>query len=320
MLQHSFQNSRFHKLFPKLYSFMNYRTKRMASTLVETKRDGKVFLIAINRPSHRNSVNLETGRQLLDAFKQFESNDEVSVAVFYGKGNFCAGYDLKELASWDTTNQKSSIPYAPMGPSKTVFKKPIIAAISGYAVAGGLELALMCDLRVAEDDVTLGVFCRRFGVPLIDGGTVRLPHIIGLSRALDLILSGRAVKADEALAMGLVNRVVSKGNALKTAVELANEIASFPQECMLADRRSCMYAMYDMQTLEGAMQFEHNNGKIQASREAQIKNVVSKNECKQFSTISVGKGIIHQESIEGAGKFVKGSGRNGSFSDWKSKL
>ncbi|XP_033116215.1 LOW QUALITY PROTEIN: short-chain-enoyl-CoA hydratase-like [Anneissia japonica] len=249
--------------------------------LVETEKRGKVFLIAINRPANRNAVDHETGEQLCNAFGDFESDDEASVAVFYGKhGNFCAGYDLKELASMDPSTLKhSSVNYAPMGPSKTVFSKPVIAAISGYAVAGGLELALMCDMRVAEEDAIMGVFCRRFGVPLIDGGTVRLPYLVGLSRALDLILTGRPVLADEALSMGLVNRVVPVGDGVKSAVELANQIASFPRECMLADRKSSMYAAYDAKSWQDAMRFEHENGNVEAfSFDEQVVHILYYNE------------------------------------------
>uniref|UniRef100_A0A1I8H525 Dynein light chain 1, cytoplasmic n=1 Tax=Macrostomum lignano TaxID=282301 RepID=A0A1I8H525_9PLAT len=212
----------------------------MASqTLLEVTRTGRCFLVGLNRPEKRNCVNSELARLLYSAFKQFEKDSESSVLVLHGRGgNFCSGFDLAEAAKFDEAS------LAPMGPSRLRLSKPSVAAISGYAVAGGLELALLCDLRVVEASATLGVFCRRFGVPLIDGGTVRLPALIGLSRALDLILTGRPVGAREAAEMGLANRVCPDGQALQTAVALAEEIASFPQACARADRASAVAAAY----------------------------------------------------------------------------
>ncbi|XP_077989968.1 enoyl-CoA hydratase EchA19-like [Glandiceps talaboti] len=261
---------------------------------VVTEKRGKVFLIGINRPHARNAVNIETGVQLLKAFQEFDKDDDSLVAVFHGKGGcFCAGFDLKELAMGSRIPEASrDIKYAPMGPSKVVFSKPIIGAINGYAVAGGLELSLICDMRVVEESAIMGVFCRRFGVPLIDGGTVRLPKLIGLSRALDMMLTGRPVTAQEALQFGLANRVVPDGTALDEAIKLANEIASFPQECMKADRRSAYYASYDSQSFDDAMIFEHKNGQP----------------------------IIMKESVKGAGRFTSGVGKSGSFEEFKSKL
>jgi len=183
-------------------------------------------------------VDPETARSLADAFRAFEADADASVSVLWGEGGtFCAGADLKAFAAgkYDHVSAEGD---GPMGPSRLLLEKPAIAAIEGYAVAGGLELALWCDLRVVAEDATLGVFCRRWGVPLIDGGTVRLPRLIGLSRALDLILTGRPVKAQEALQMGLANRVVPCGAARAAAEELAREIAAFPQLCMRTDRRS----------------------------------------------------------------------------------
>lgn len=198
---------------------------------------GAVRVIRIVRPEVRNAVDRSTAAALFAAFEAFEVSD-AAVAVLSGAGgNFCAGADLKAFAAGDGNRLESSGP-GPMGPSRMRLSKPVIAAIEGFAVAGGLELALWCDLRVAASDATLGVFCRRWGVPLIDGGTVRLPRLIGLSRALDLILTGRAVDAAEALDFGLVNRVVAPGSAESAAVALGRDIAGFPAGCMLADRAS----------------------------------------------------------------------------------
>lgn len=205
---------------------------------VRVEKQGPVTTVILSRPSARNAVDPETARSLADAFRAFEADADASVAVLWGEGGtFCAGADLKALAAgkYDRVSPEGD---GPMGPSRLLLDKPAIAAIEGYAVAGGLELALWCDLRVVAKDATLGVFCRRWGVPLIDGGTVRLPRLIGLSRALDLILTGRPVKAQEALQMGLANRVVPCGAARAAAEELAREIAAFPQLCVRTDRRS----------------------------------------------------------------------------------
>jgi enoyl-CoA hydratase len=205
---------------------------------VRVEKQGPVTTVILSRPSARNAVDPETARSLADAFRTFEADADASVAVLWGEGGtFCAGADLKAFAAgkYDRVSPEGD---GPMGPSRLLLDKPAIAAIEGYAVAGGLELALWCDLRVVAEDATLGVFCRRWGVPLIDGGTVRLPRLIGLSRALDLILTGRPVKAQEALQMGLANRVVPCGAARAAAEELAREIAAFPQLCVRSDRRS----------------------------------------------------------------------------------
>jgi len=208
-------------------------------TEVQLTRQGPVTIVTINRQQARNAVDRVTAQQLADAFRAFEADPEAVVAVLYGAhGTFCAGADLKALNDEERRNRLDPQGDGPMGPSRMLLSKPVIAAISGHAVAGGLELALWCDLRVVERSAVLGVFCRRFGVPLIDGGTVRLPRLIGLSRALDLILTGRAVGADEALAMGLANRVVDDGQALHAAVELAQQLAALPQTCLRNDRRS----------------------------------------------------------------------------------
>lgn len=217
----------------------------MQSDQVRAEQSGPVFIVTLSRPEVRNAVDRETAQALAEAFRAFEAEESALVAVLYGEGGtFCAGADLKAMAAGDheRINRLSPEGDGSMGPSRMQLTKPVIAAISGHAVAGGLELACWCDLRVAEEDAVLGVFCRRWGVPLIDGGTVRLPRLIGLSHALDLALTGRAVTATEALGMGLVNRVVPKGQAREAAIALASEIAGFPQETMRADRASVLAA------------------------------------------------------------------------------
>ena len=202
---------------------------------------GRVTVVTIDRPERRNAVDREHADALAEAFRAFDEDDEALVAVLYGAGgSFCAGADLKAVAEGHP-NRLEPDGDGPMGPSRMELSKPTIAAIEGHAVAGGLELALWCDLRVAANDAVLGVFCRRWGVPLIDGGTIRLPRIVGLGRALELSHTGRAVHADEALAMGLVNRIVQPGDALAASIELAELIASHPQPCMRADRHSMLH-------------------------------------------------------------------------------
>src|SRR5689334_1472405 len=205
---------------------------------VRSERDGAVTTVVLHRPERRNAVDGPTAQALADAFREFDADESAQVAVLYGDGGtFCAGADLKAIGGPDS-NRVEPDGDGPMGPTRMRLGKPVVAAIEGHAVAGGLELALWCDLRVVADDAVLGVFCRRWGVPLIDGGTVRLPRLIGLSRAMDLILTGRAVDATEALAIGLVNRVVPRGTARAAAEALARQIAAFPQTCMRNDRRS----------------------------------------------------------------------------------
>ncbi|KAM4534197.1 enoyl-CoA hydratase EchA19 isoform 1-T4 [Odontesthes bonariensis] len=261
-----------------------------AGQTVVSERRGCVVTVAINRPEARNAVNQETARRLLEELQAFDTDPDLNVAVLHGEGgNFCAGYDLKMLA-----NQKAPIKLeqdvtkgpGPMGPSRLQLSKPLIAAVSGFAVAGGLELALLADLRVVEESAVMGVFCRRFGVPLIDGGTVRLPRLIGLSRALDLILTGRPIGAHEALAYGLANRVVPDGQALQAAVQLARQISTFPQQCLRADRSSAMYSCYDAPSFTQAMQYEFERGVP----------------------------IIQAEAVGGAIRFTTGEGRGGNFS------
>src|SRR5580693_4360468 len=205
---------------------------------VRIERNGPVTTVILNRPAARNAVNGPTATALYAAFEQFDRDDSASVAVLWGDGGtFCAGADLKAFGTPEGNGVHRTGP-GPMGPSRMVLSKPVIAAVSGYAVAGGLELALWCDLRVAEEDAVFGVFCRRWGVPLIDGGTVRLPRLIGHSRALDMILTGREIGAREAFDWGLANRLVPAGQALAEAKTLAEVIAKFPQICMRSDRQS----------------------------------------------------------------------------------
>ncbi|MGH8988890.1 MAG: crotonase/enoyl-CoA hydratase family protein [Acidimicrobiales bacterium] len=207
---------------------------------VVVSREGQVTVVTIARPAVRNAVDAATADALRDAFAQFDADPSTRVAVLTGAGGtFCAGADLGALQTGDLPPVRDDGP-GPMGPTRTTLGKPVIAAVEGHAVAGGLELALWCDLRVAADDAVFGVFCRRFGVPLVDLGTVRLPRLIGHSRAMDLILTGRAVGAVEAHAMGLVNRLAPKGGACRAAVELASELAALPQACLRGDRLSAI--------------------------------------------------------------------------------
>jgi len=217
--------------------------------LVEKMEKLHIMTIGINRPDKRNAVDSDTAERLKEIFIDFESDENMHCAVLHGLGgNFCAGHDLEELSELedDISNKIAELlmDKGAMGPTKMDLTKPVIAAINGYCVGGGLELAIMCDLRVLEDNSKLGFLNRRFGVPLIDGGTVRLPALIGLSRALDLILTGRVLDPKEALDWGLVNRVVTTGTAFGQAMNLAKEIVKFPQECLRADRHSTLYATF----------------------------------------------------------------------------
>lgn len=251
---------------------------------VLVEKDDPVTTVIINRPEARNAVDPETASALRDAFRAFEQDDDALVAVLCGAGGcFCGGYDLKSLTARSLRDPAELEGEGPMGPSRMLLSKPAIAAVDGYAVAGGLELALWCDLRVMEEDAQCGVFCRRWGVPLIDGGTVRLPRLIGLSRALDMILTGRPVGAAEALQWGLANRVVPKGRARAEAQKLAREIARFPQICLRADRLSA-YRQWDFE-LEEALQSEGRGGYRPLVEEARV----------------------------GASRFATGAGRHGSF-------
>ena len=210
---------------------------------VRVERSGPVTTVILDRPEARNAVDAPTAAALAEAFADFDADADAAVAVLFGAGGtFCAGADLKAMGS-DRGNKTTPDGNGPMGPTRMRLSKPVIAAVSGYAVAGGLELALWCDLRVAEEDAVFGVFCRRWGVPLIDGGTVRLPQVVGMGRALDLILTGRPVPASEAYEIGLATRLVPVGHAREAAEQLARQVAAFPQECMRSDRASTLEGM-----------------------------------------------------------------------------
>ena len=254
---------------------------------VRIEKNGPVTTVILSRPEVRNAVDRPTAEALARAFREFEADEEARVGVLFGEhGTFCAGADLKAIARGEGNRVEPSGD-GPMGPSRLVLSKPVISAIAGHAVAGGLELALWCDLRVLEENAVLGVFCRRWGVPLIDGGMIRLPRLIGMGRALDLILTGRPVNAQEALEMGLANRVVPVGRARAEAEKLAREIAAFPQVCMREDRLS-VYEQWDY-SFEKALgnEFEH------------------------------GKKSLVAGAVEGAQRFDKGMGRHGSFDKFK---
>lgn len=215
----------------------------MSAKKVLTASHPPVFTVTLNRSASRNAVDGETAAALAEAFRAFDADDSLRVAVLTGSGsNFCAGADLKAAASGEPArmNRIAQEGDGPMGPTRMALSKPVIAAVSGYAVAGGLELALWCDLRIADETAVFGVYCRRFGVPLIDGGTLRLPRLIGHSRAMDMILTGRAVNAEEALQFGLVNRLVKSSELMVEAEKLALEIAAHPQTCLRNDRRSAL--------------------------------------------------------------------------------
>lgn len=271
---------------------------------VETRAHGAITVVTLNRTDVRNAVDADTAHKLYDAFLAFDVDPDARVAVFHGaNGHFCSGWDLQAGArlaqdlqlgadpfaamdfaprDYATGASRAAGPLGPMGPSRLLMSKPVIAAISGAAVAGGMELALWCDMRVMEQDAYFGVFCRRFGVPLIDGGTVRLPRLIGMGHAMDLILTGRKVEAVEALQMGLCNRVVPTGEALASAMALAKQLADFPQRTMLADRASA-YAQWDLD-MPHALHQEWHRGKA-----------------------CIGDGL------EGAARFSTGAGRHGVF-------
>lgn len=256
----------------------------MPDLLLETA--GPVLTITLNRPDRRNAVDGPMAAELKGAFEAFEADDDLEVAVLTGAGGtFCAGADLTSVNDPSRRHEldPSGAGSGPMGPSRMALSKPLIAAVPGHAVAGGLELALLADLRIVEEDTTLGVFCRRWGVPLIDGGTVRLPRTVGMGRALDLILTGRPVGAHEALQMGLANRVAPIGGSLAVAQRLAASIAAFPQGCMLADRASA-YAQWDL-PLDEALRAEG----------------------------AAGVPIVFAEGARGAQQFADGAGRHGQF-------
>ena len=226
---------------------------------IDVEHDGPVTVVTINRPDRRNAVDAEHAEALAEAFRVFDADDGRSVAVLTGAGGtFCAGADLHAIAA-GRGNRLTPEGDGPMGPTRMLLSKPTIAAVEGHAVAGGLELAVWCDLRVAARDAVFGVFCRRWGVPLVDGGNVRLPRLIGHSRALDLVLSGRAVGGDEALEFGLANRVTEPGRALVEAVDLAQDLAHFPQTCMRNDRLAS-YEQWGV-PLDDALRAEYSRGR-----------------------------------------------------------
>lgn len=264
-----------------------------------TNTEDGITIITLNRPQRKNAVDLLTSRKLHHAFKAFENDPVQKVAILHGaNGTFCAGFDLQHLsrASSSGDDQNASLHPVngtnpgPMGPSRMQLRKPLISAVSGFAVAGGLELSLVGDMRVVEEDAVFGVFCRRFGVPLIDGGTVRLQRVVGLGRALDMILTGRPVKADEAYIMGLANRVVPKGKALEEALGLARQLVGFPQGCLNVDRASCYFAAYGAGSFEEGLRVEFEDGAK----------------------------VVETESVQGARRFAAGEGRHGGFE--KAKL
>ncbi|MEM6627265.1 MAG: crotonase/enoyl-CoA hydratase family protein [Pseudomonadota bacterium] len=251
------------------------------SEQILVERRGAAQIVTINRPHARNAVDPETAAQLKAAFEAGEADDAVSVHILTGAdGNFCAGADLKAVAGGAGFTRT-----APMGPTWLNLTKPSIAAVEGHAVAGGLELAILCDLRVAAASAIFGVYCRRWGVPLIDGGTIRLPRLIGQSRAMDMILTGRAVGADEALSFGLANRVVSDGDALTASLEIADTLAAFPQACMRNDRESALQQW--SLPIDAALEVE----------------------------AELGRGSLRAGAATGAARFAGGKGRGGDFSD-----
>jgi enoyl-CoA hydratase/carnithine racemase len=281
---------------------MNMSSKSAESSTTEvqvTKTQDGITTITLYRPYRRNAIDGVTAKLLYNAIVDFEVDKTQKVGILYGAGgNFSAGFDLHEVAKLTDPEYKGPLidpnvnrvdgrNQGPVGPSRLVVKKPLISAVAGYAVAGGLELSLVADIRVAEESAVFGVFCRRFGVPLIDGGTVRLQAIVGLGRALDMIITGRPVSAVEALQIGLANRVVPNGTALEEATKIAQQLLLFPQLCMNVDRASCYYAAYQASSFQDALSNEFDNG---------VK-------------------VVSEESIKGAAQFAAGAGRHGSFEE-----
>lgn len=254
---------------------------------VLTEKKDRVFTVILNRPAVKNAVDRKTAEELAAAFREFDSDGGADVAVLWGSGGcFCAGADLNAVASSQASHRLEETGDGPMGVSRMLLSKPVIAAVSGHAVAGGLELALWCDMRVVEKSAVFGVFCRRWGVPLIDGGTIRLPRLIGLSRAMDMILTGRPVASDEALAMGLANRVVDDGCSREAAQALARELAKFPQKCLRSDRISAVEQF--SRDMPEALRNEFRLG---------------------MAVINSG------ETAAGAKRFSSGKGRHGTYED-----
>ncbi len=253
-------------------------------SVVNLELEGSLAIVTINRPGVRNAVDRPTAEALAEAFRRFDRDDRLAVAILTGTGGcFCAGADLKAVAT-GTGNRVTENGDGPLGCTRMLLGKPVVAAVEGYAVAGGLELALWCDLRVAARDAVFGVFCRRWGVPLVDGGTIRLPRLIGMSHAMDMILTGRGVSGDEAFRIGLANRLVEPGAALAAAKELASQLAAFPQRCLRSDRRSAYEAA--ALPLDAALHNEYLLG---------------------IATVQSG------ETRAGATRFAAGEGRHGKF-------
>ena len=254
---------------------------------IQIQKENHITTILMNRPHAKNAVDGTTAQELTMAFENFEKDKDSYVAILGGiGGTFCSGADLKAIAGKGTPNPMNEDGIGPMGPSRMLLSKPVIAAVSGYAVAGGMELALWCDLRVMEETAIMGIFCRRWGVPLVDGGTIRLPRLIGMSKAMDLILTGRPVDAKEAFQIGLANRVVAEGQVLEESKKLAKQLAAFPQTCMRNDRLS-VYQQWD-KDLPAALKHEFQLG---------MQTVAS------------------LETVKGASRFTKGAGRHGQFDE-----
>jgi enoyl-CoA hydratase len=263
----------------------NAMTKPREYTGIDITTEGAVRIITINRPHRRNAVDQATAIELFQAFDEFDRDDTLSVAILTGaEGYFCAGADLQALSKGEPNRIQVEGEMGPMGPTRMRLSKPVIAAIEGYAVAGGLELAVWCDMRVVAENAVMGVFCRRFGVPLVDLGTIRLPRLIGHSRAMDLILTGREIDAQEALGFGLANRVVDKGMALNAAIELANQLSKLPQNCLRSDRLSAL-EQWDL------------------DEPSAIRNEMFRG----LATVNSG------ETLAGASAFTKGAGRHGGL-------
>ncbi|KAL9693525.1 hypothetical protein quinque_012810 [Culex quinquefasciatus] len=261
--------------------------------VILVEKQGSITMIGLNRPQVRNAIDAETGRKLTAAIEQFENDETATVGVLHGiGGSFCSGYDLSEMTSPDYNPQSVILQRAGvMGPTRRNFRKPVVCAVSGYCVAGGLELALMCDLRVVEEQAVMGFYNRRFGVPLVDGGSVRLAALIGMSRALDLVLTGRGVRAKEALEIGLANRVVAVGTGLGQAFNLAASIAKYPQKSLNHDRNSMYHAVYQAKTLQEAMEYE---------------------------VLTADEDLL-KDAVYGATRFAEGVGKHGKFQDIKEK-
>ncbi|PLN82506.1 enoyl-CoA hydratase/isomerase family protein [Aspergillus taichungensis] len=274
----------------------------MFSSILHNSTADGITTLTINRPHRKNAIDPVTAKTLYEAIRAFEDDPSQKVCILTGMGGtFCAGADLQQITSSSTAARADGEPQtrrhfeeppasgepslAPLGPSRLQIKKPVIGAIAGYAVAGGLELSLLCDMRVVEEDAVFGVFCRRWGVPLIDGGTVRLQAVVGLGRALDMILTGRAVGASEAFTMGLANRVVPKGKALDEATAIAKQLVAFPQLTMNRDRDSCYYSAYQANSLQDALRWEHVHAMP----------------------------ALEAETVKGAARFSGGEGRHGLF-------